>query len=123
MPRKLRMDDYTIVDDVTPDAMAGNSQLEKLLNSIITRNFIGTKGLPDNECLSEAREILNMRIDYLRDSIAAYLYSQFCTFTIIRNKGQPCNEPYTPPVKRAQQNREHCLRVAEEIEGVIMRLR
>lgn len=47
-----------LVSEVTPETMAGDTKLEKQLNSYLTKHFIGGKELPADECLSEAKEII-----------------------------------------------------------------
>lgn len=50
----------TIVRKVTPETMMGSTPLEKALNAYLTKQFIWSHDIPSDECLSEAREILDI---------------------------------------------------------------
>lgn len=53
--------DYTIVKDTGIwQEMDGATDLEKKLNSYLTKRFIGRKDIPSDECLSEARDVIVM---------------------------------------------------------------
>ena len=45
---------------VTPERMEGDSPLEKELNAFLTIQFILSRDVPSDECLSEAKEIVQM---------------------------------------------------------------
>lgn len=47
-----------IVKVVSMSTMYGNSYLEQWLNMYLTKNFIAKQDIPNDECLSEARDIL-----------------------------------------------------------------
>ena len=64
-----------MVKEITPETMMGSTPLEKALNAYITRNFIGSRNLPSDECLSEAREIISQNMAVKQ--IANYLIGRF----------------------------------------------
>lgn len=45
--------------------MDGNNNLERKLNSYLTTRFITRQEIPSDECLSEAKEIINIILDEL----------------------------------------------------------
>lgn len=55
--------DTKLVDKVTPESMDGDTELEKWLNAYLTKQFIFSYGVPADECLSEAKEIINKLIE------------------------------------------------------------
>lgn len=55
-----------IVDEVLPDNMEGVNDLEKAINAYLTKQFILSKGVPADECLSEAQHIIALMKDYLK---------------------------------------------------------
>lgn len=57
-----------IVEEVTPDSMDGDTPLEKELNAFLTEQFIKSGGVPADECLREAREIITLVKSHLKDS-------------------------------------------------------
>ncbi len=77
----MRNRKYQIVAEVTAETMAGDTMLERAINSLVTRSFIGTKDLPSDECLSEAKEIVQLSQDFkgqeLKSKISEYLTVQF----------------------------------------------
>ena len=44
--------------------MAGNNELEKRLNKYLTSQFIGFHEVPEDECLTEAREVIKIVREY-----------------------------------------------------------
>ncbi len=65
--------------------MDGEGDLEKKLNHYLTRQFIFTKDVPFDECLSEAKDILEMTgsDENLQKQICSYLLQ---SFSIYRDK-------------------------------------
>jgi len=60
--------------------MDGDGDLEKKLNHYLTHQFILTHGVPADECLNEAKRILEMSgsdDDELHERIYRYLIDQF----------------------------------------------
>ena len=49
-----------LVDPTNWENMAGDSDVEKKINSYLSSQFISKKELPADECLSEAKSILDM---------------------------------------------------------------
>lgn len=64
-----------IVEQVTPETMAGDSVLEKCINVLITRHFISSSNIPADECLDEARELI--RAKFNKEETISYLRHQF----------------------------------------------
>ena len=58
---------FKIVEEVTPDAMDGDTPLEKELNAYLTARFTLSKGIPSDECLGEAKEIIKIFQKYQID--------------------------------------------------------
>lgn len=57
--------------------MAGDTIVETTINAMLTKAYIGSKDLPDDECLSEARHIINMYHEGTQRGVPAYLVEQF----------------------------------------------
>lgn len=72
-----------IVAEVTPDVMDGDTALLRALNAYMTKNYIMSRDIPADECLSEAKEIVEMSNTtpphQLADRIEKYLIGQFMT--------------------------------------------
>lgn len=49
-----------IVKKVSEKTMDGDNDLEKQINAYLTKMFIGSHGLPSDECLREAKQIMKM---------------------------------------------------------------
>ena len=57
-----------LVRKVKPSVMDGDTELERTLNAMLTARFILTKNVPSDECLDEARmiiEIVKLRMEDL----------------------------------------------------------
>lgn len=53
-----------IVDVVNEQTTDGDNDLERSVNAYLTSQFIMTKGVPADECLREARKIIEMVRNY-----------------------------------------------------------
>lgn len=63
---------------VSAETMDGSNLLEKSLNAYLTTTFILSKDVPTDECLSEARAVIEMVEDKkTADDINEYLMRQF----------------------------------------------
>jgi hypothetical protein len=49
-----------LVRVVSEESMEGSDRLEKRLNAYLTRRFVLCQNVPADECLDEAREIIEM---------------------------------------------------------------
>lgn len=49
-----------MVDPIFWQQMAGDTPLEKMLNSYLTTQFISKRTIPDDECLFEAQKIIRI---------------------------------------------------------------
>lgn len=72
---KVTLNGVPIVDVVTPEVMYGDTKLEKSLNAYLTKNFILPRSVPADECLSEAKELIENRFSH--NKLIVYLESQF----------------------------------------------
>lgn len=70
--RKVRL-----VDQVSPDVMDGDTRLERELNAYLTRSFIGGRDIPADECLPEARDIIDLFKSGESLALPDYLYRGF----------------------------------------------
>lgn len=59
------MKNSKMVKFVTPKEMDGDTDLEKILNAYLTKQFILSRDVPSDECLSEAKEILKIIEEYV----------------------------------------------------------
>ena len=57
---------HSIVGEVTEGTMEGDTLLEKRLNAYLTKRFILSSGVPADECLSEAREVIRIVQEFAR---------------------------------------------------------
>jgi hypothetical protein len=58
--------------------MDGDTPLEKKLNALLTRSFILNRDVPADECLFEAKEILDMFANKTtEEDLAKYLHHRF----------------------------------------------
>ena len=57
--------------------MEGDSNEEKRINHFLTKQFIFSRDIPADECLSEAQAILKMKEPNLEQQICRYLVQQF----------------------------------------------
>lgn len=60
---------HNIVKTVTEQSMEGDNLLEKRLNAYLTKRFIMSTGVPADECIREARDVIAMVRDYDRKGI------------------------------------------------------
>ena len=58
------MNKFRLVEQVSPEVMDGETELEKILNAYLTSQFILKKNVPSDECLSEARHIISLMRNY-----------------------------------------------------------
>ena len=60
---------HNIVKEVTEQSMEGENLLEKRLNAYLTKRFVMSTGMPADECIREARDVIAMVRDYDRKGI------------------------------------------------------
>jgi len=57
-----------LVKKVKPSEMDGDNELEKQINAYLTYRFVLTKNVPSDECLDEAKFIIELVKTYLTGS-------------------------------------------------------
>ena len=60
---------HNIVKEVSEQSMEGENLLEKRLNAYLTKRFIMATGMPADECIREARDVITMVRDSDRQGI------------------------------------------------------
>jgi hypothetical protein len=58
---------FRLVGEVNESTMDGSTDLEKMVNAYITKQFVLSRDVPSDECLDEARDIIKMVRDYYQD--------------------------------------------------------
>ena len=80
MAKKIKPRYPIVRDSCIWEDMAGDSVQEKMINSILTSNFIACRNIPADECLSEAKEIIAKKrtkgrlIQYLKSMFSCYSF-------------------------------------------------
>ena len=67
-----------IVAEVTDEVMDGDTPLEKKMNAFLTRSFILNRDVPADECMQEAKEIIEkLKNNASLSMIVVYLKNVF----------------------------------------------
>lgn len=68
-----------IVTEVTDEVMDGDTPLEKKLNAYLTKRFILSRDVPADECIREAKKVLNMALEgkVEEEDLAKYFHETF----------------------------------------------
>lgn len=57
---KTRRSTLEITDNINADTMQGDTRLEREINAYLTKQFIWPRDMPTDECLDEARHIIEL---------------------------------------------------------------
>ncbi len=71
----IKKEQAPIVKEVNPETVQGNTALERELNAFLTKNFIMSGDVPADECIDEARDIIEG--EFTRGLLISYLRHQF----------------------------------------------
>jgi hypothetical protein len=60
MKKKIKITQPKIILKPTAKNMAGSTDLEKALNCYLTKRFVFSTSIPEDECLPEAKRIIKL---------------------------------------------------------------